>query len=629
MTTSARPPVGRGLAITGAMLLGVGALLLFAWSSQGWLKALVVLALFAAGIAINGNRTDYGDDRVTRALGDDVKVGIGASATFVGAYLIGPLVLSFYDSLPQPAVVILLIFGFPLLALLRFVSRDMAVGSIGAALLLPVLGAVLLAQAGTGVATIALVALLVSVALFAVVLAMPRNWDLAQPVSVFGATAASFAVGAGTSSVGMLTAQQADTAVPALPPAPRVAVLAVGLLVAVGFGLVALARHHLASGLIAGSTVAVPPASLLIGHSYRIHDSTPAVVVMIALPVLAAVIAVIALLVPDTRRLLRLALPPHQRPARPVVGASALRAVLGVALVLVAQVIPLIGYAYVTHGVIMVVLFVAGVTLAWWVPATPGAVLACVVLVELGLDAPWWRLAADVTDTRAGLIVVALVGLVVTAGVAVLLVLRHRGAGVFAAAGYALAGALASALGAFVTTGDLAAVVRLIGPLVLLGVPAAVCALRARGPLLSAGQAVGAVLLAAGGFALARLLLPVTNTSGVLADVALAPLIPTSTGVGGGLPGSAAAPPAALLVFVIAVPLLVSTVRRPSVALAATGVFVLVEAAATALTGAAGNWPRSSVDLMVTAVLLVAVVVSAVAIALLNRRQAASTPTAP
>lgn len=622
--------VGRGLAIIGAMLLGAGALMLFAWSSQNWARALIVLALFAIGIAVNGNRTDYGNDRFSQALGQDVKAGIGASATFVGAYLLGPLVLSFDNSQPKPVVILLLIFGFPLLALLRFVSRDMVAGAIGVAVLVPVLGAVLLAQAGVGAATVALIALLVSIALFVLVIVLPKTWELAQPVSAFGAMAASFAVGAGTSSVGTLTVQQADNAVPALPPAPQAIVLVFGLLVAVGYLIVALARHHAASGLIAGSVLAVPPTSLLIGYAYGTHDLTGALAVLVAVPVVAAVVAAVALYVPAARRLLRQALPPHLRAARPVVGTTTLRAVIGVALAVVTQVVPLIGHAYVAQGVIMTVLLAAAVALAWLVPTTPGAVLAGVVLVELGLDAPWWRIAGDAATRTPGLVIVSAIGLLITAAVAVALVWRHRRPGVCAAAAYALAGALATLLAAAIgrAGGDLAAVTWYIGPLVLLAVPAAYAALREQGKRLVAGQAVGCLLLAGGGFALARLLLPVTQTSAIVADVGLAPLIPTFTDVGGGLPGSGAAPLAALLMFLVAVPFLVSTVRRPSVPLAAASVLVLVEGAAAALLGVADTWPSSSVDALVAAVVVIGIVVTGAAAALLAR-QARSMPTAP
>jgi hypothetical protein len=629
---------GRSAAIAGALVLGAGVLMLFAWTSQNWLRVLIVLALFVAGIALSGYRLDYSGERTLTSLGDDVRGGISGSVTFVGAYLIGPLILSLYDSPPKPVVVILLVFGFPLLALLWFVSRGMPAGSVGAALLIPVLGAVLLAQAGVGAGTIAIVAVLVAVALLALVIAMPKHWELAQPVSVFGGTAASFAVGAGTASIGTLTAQQTNDAVPALPPAPQVVVLAVGLLAAVGFVLLALARHDVASGLVAGSVLAVPPTSMLIGYA-GIHSSSGALAVLVAVPVICAVIAGVALFVPTTRRLLREALPPHRRPARPVVGASMLRATIGVALVVVAQAVPLLGHAYLAQGVVMTVLLAAAVMLACWVPGTSGAVLAGVVLVELGLDEPWWRLTGDWGARDPGLIVLSVIGLVVTVAVAVLLLRKHRLPGVFAAASYALASVLAILLAAIVnhSANELSGALWLFGPLVLLGIPAAVAALSRRGPMLVTGQAVGCVMLAGGGFALARLLLPVSSTSAFVADTSLAPLIPTLTSVGGGLPGSGSivAPVGALAMFVIAVPLLVSTVRRPSVPLTAAGLFVLVDGAAAALLGVAENWSESSVNLLIAVLVIIGVAGCGVAFALLRRqqvllrRQDVRTPTAP
>jgi hypothetical protein len=418
--------------------------------------------------------------------------------------------------------------------------------------------------------------------------------------------------------------------VPALPPAPQAVVLAFGLLAAVGFLLVALARHHVASGLVAGSVLAVPPTSLLIAYAYGTHQSAGSLAVLVAVPVVAAVAAAVALFVPAARRLLRSALPPHLRAARPVVGASALRAVIGVAIAVLTQSVPLLGHAYTAQGVIMAVLLAVAIGLAWWVPSTPGAILAGVVLVELGLDAPWWRIAGTSAVGDPGLVILSVVGLLVTAGVAALLVWRHRWPGVVAAAAYALAGALATLVAAAIghRGGDLAGVAWYIGPLVLLAVPAAYYALRGHGKRLVAGQAVGCVVLVGGAFALARLLLPVTQTSGIVADIGLAPLIPTFTDISGGLPGSAAAPLAALLMFLVAVPLLVSTIRRPSPALAGSGVLVLVEAAAAALLGIAENWAGSSVNTLIAAVLVIGAVVGVAAILLL-RRQDVSTPTAP
>ncbi|HVV23613.1 MAG TPA: hypothetical protein VHF06_29520 [Pseudonocardiaceae bacterium] len=639
MSTPIRPALlwGRCLAVVGAALLGIVAVLVVGWSTAIWLQVLVVLALYAVGIAINGGRTDD-DHPVTRALGAPVKVGIGASLTFLGAYLTGPVILSVVDpeSPPPATVILLLIYGFPLLALVRFLSRRMSVGLVGTAVVVAVLLTLGMAATGGTASVVAVVNLVLALAALVAVLVLPRDWPWSEGVVVFGGMAASFAVGAGTAAIGSLTAptdSSADgtgAAGGTLPATSQTVVLVLGLLVAVALVLLAVARRQLAGGLIAGSVLAVPPAAVLLDPYYYRHGS--AEIVIVVLPAVAVLLAAVALFVPVTRRWARLALPPHLRPARPVVGSSALWAMIGVGTVVTAQGVAQLGRQASGSpqqiAVVTALMIIAAGVLAWYLPARPGVLLSAVVLVGLQLNQPWWRVSSawlygrTVSDMR----VVAVIGLVVTAGATVALVMRHRTPAVFAAGAFALAGAIGTLIAAigepayldsFLGSADIVVIAWLFGPLVLLGIPAAVAAFRS-----VTGQAVGAVLLASGGFALALMLLPrLTNE---FSYAGLTPLIPTApTGLMRIAPASVPTSHGfwlpALAMVVLAVALLLSTIGRPSTPLTVAGVFVLVQSTAVFVMDIAENWTDSSVTKTVVVLLIVGVVAAVVAVETLRR----------
>lgn len=622
---------GRGLAVAGAMSLGAAVVLVSGWITQDWLRVLIVLALFAIGIAVNGHRTHDEDAPVTRALSPQVRTGIGTAATFLGAYLAGSLLAVFIsggDHPPSPAVVVLLIYGFPLLALLRFVTRGMWLGWLGTAIVVPLLIALLLAAGGAGAGTVAVVNLGIAVAALVATLVLPGERGWVESVEVFGGMAASFAVGAGTSAVGSLGTQSGTgTQSGALPAAPQTAVLALGLLLAVGFVLVAVVRRHVVSGIVAASVLAQPPAGILINAGVVRHTGPD--VVLLVVPILVVLVAVVALVV------------------RPFLS-PVLCAAIAVAFVVVTQALAQFGLEFEADriaAIVGAVLTVGSIVLAYLVPGEAGVVTAAAALVGLGLNEQWWRVAFsfDYGGTTVGERVMAGVGLVITVAVAALLVWRHRTPAVWAAAAYALLGAIATMLASlwersfavdpFRFTGiggDLLVIAWLIGPVVLLGIPAAVAALRGRDAILATGQAVGALVLASGGFVLALMLLPPPKQpNGFVSVVALVPTVPWSTPSGPTMPSTGGFWIAALTMFVIAVPLLLSTIRRSSTPLTAAGIFVVAESAAVCLSGVADKWSGQDVTKLVVVVVIVAAVVVLAAVALLTRRDDGIPPREP
>lgn len=625
---------GRGLAVAGAMSLGAAVVLVSGWITQDWLRVLIVLALFALGVVINGGRTHDEDAAVTRALSAQVRTGIGTAATFLGAYLAGSLIAVFIsggDQPPSPAVIILLVYGFPLLALLRFVTRGMWIGWLGTAIVVPLLIALLLLASGAGTGTVAVVNLGIAMAALVAALVLPGERGWVESVEVFGGMAASSAVGAGTSAIGSIGGQPGTGAQPgsagALPAAPQTAVLALGLLLAVGFVLLAVVRRHVVGGIVAASVLAQPPAGILINSGVVRHTGPD--VVLLAVPILVVLVAVVALLV---------------RPFRSPV----LCAAIAVAFVVVTQALAQFGVEFEADrsaAIVGAVLTVGSIVLACVVPGDAGVVTAAAVLVGLGLNEQWWRVAFsfDYGGTTVGERVMAGVGLVITVAVTVLVVWRHRAPAVWAAAAYALLGAIATMLASLWEQvfavdpfrfsgvgGDLLVIAWLIGPVVLLGIPAAVAALRGRDAILATGQAVGALVLAAGGFVLALMLIATPRQpNGFVGLASLLPTVPWSTPTGPTVPSTGGFWIAALAMFAIAVPLLSSTIRRPSTPLTAAGIFVVAEAAAVCLSGVADKWSGQDVTKLVVVVVIVAAVVILAAAALLTRRDDGIPPHEP
>ena len=219
--------------------------------------------------------------------------------------------------------------------------------------------------------------------------------------------------------------------------------------------------------------------------------------------------------------------------------------VAGAAVAFLVAGMPLFGWGAGPQGVAALLVLVGVGALASWLPGTPGAAAAVIALLGLGLVPPWPALLGGGPSAAMAARVVA--GVLTLGSAALLgwfLTRAHRRPGVFAAAAYALAGGLATCVGSMLFNADylyagtppfdtaLAPVAVVVLPLVLLGLGAIVAVLRGH---LAIGQAVGAVVLAAGAFVplkvLVGQLLGGTTAQGLpagyLMQLSLSPLTPT------------------------------------------------------------------------------------------------------
>jgi hypothetical protein len=602
-----------GFVVVTAALVGVAAFVLYGWtSSEGW-HLVIALALIVAGVVIAGDP----DARRARVLGRWVLTGIGAAGVVLGSYLgaIALVALSIPDGpffarqqpeLPPAVAILLLVYGVPLIALIILAARGLATGLVGAGVVTPVMAVSMLAVAGANVSAIAVASLVVAIACVPVALLSASRWG--SFAILIGLMAASFAVGAGVSPFGTVATSTSGPAAKATEAEAVVGTLPVGLVpvVLVGaFGAaavlltLAVSRRDVAGGLVGAALFAVPPAYLLIptlmtGEGIDIGRS----LALAAIPLAVLVIALVAWRAAALRdRLVRVLRLPAAHPA----GFAAAAGVA--AVVLVVHGLPAFGLPGRVSGVITLVVIAAAAALAVRLPGTAGAVLAGVTLVGLQLGSPWLRVISGDQGLRNGFRdwqVAAVIGLVVALAAAVVLILRHRQAGVWAAAAYLLAGAMAELLWTLVggdrlsfgREGDLAAMTVLVLPLLILGVPAAIAALRGS----AAGQAAGAVVVAVGAFiplhALVSELSPNDNPATDTAlEFSLAPFTPTNVqGMSRLIEPGMPALLGVLAMLLLSLALLVSTVRRPSAPLTAAVSLGLLIAAQIVTLSALDVW---------------------------------------
>ncbi|MGQ0841673.1 hypothetical protein [Actinokineospora sp.] len=514
------------LAAAAAVVLGVAVIAGFnAVPNTGarFALLLVVIGLGVATFAVAAR--PYG--RYADAIGARVLRGIGGAAVLLGAYLTGPLLVATAtperfgsDPAPSPTTLVVLTYLPPALALVWLAVKDIRAGVVGLGLVVPTvaLTVLVLAEVGPLTVTLAMLALAIAGAVVAAAGTAGSAWSVLGTVT--GALSASAAVGTGVQPLGSLTAadlvrtESAGT----LGTGMQVVVIVAGLGIAGLLALLAVLRRDATGGVLAAAALMVPPVAFLLATLDPNPDLDAPRLALAAVPVLAAVGAVLALRVPSLRRRAD-GLARRLRPGG-ATSAQALAAVAGLATVaFAAQAVPVLGWDDRVQGMVTLVLLAGAAVLALRLPGVPGALLAGATLVALALASPWRRLVVGPVDVRADpyehLSLTVGIGLVVAVAATVVLLRGHPHPGVAAAGAYLLLGTVALQLWALLRPAGRALVrddpagpvAVLIVPLLLLGLPAAVVALRARTARgVRSGQAVLAVVLAAGGFALLGLL---------------------------------------------------------------------------------------------------------------------------
>jgi hypothetical protein len=281
---------------------------------------------------------------------------------------------------------------------------------------------------------------------------------------------------------------------------------------------------------------------------------------------------------------------------RPLSGALAAAAcavtVAAAAVVFVVLAMPVFGWPAWVQGAVALLVLVAAGALGYWLPANPGAAGSVVALLGLGLASPWARLLAGTwaSASQTERIITGVLDLGAAVALAWFLVRRHPRPGVFAAAAYTLAGSAAAFLGPllfnadYFTTGappfgsELAPVAIVALPLLLLGLAAAVAVFRGR---LAAGQAVGAVAVAAAGFLPLKILVgrfTGGTVDGYAMQVTLNPFTPTDWLQTSTAFREVTGPVlvAVLVMVLLALVLATSLASRPSAALAAAVALLLL-----------------------------------------------------
>ncbi|WP_147460152.1 hypothetical protein [Actinokineospora cianjurensis] len=538
-------------------------------------------------------------ERITATAGAEVARGVGTSLVLLGAYLLGPLLVSSARSEQfdpgatrlSPVVVVALTF-LPVLAfLLNFAAQGMRAAVVGVGIVVPT--AIVTAMVATEASRLAVVLTMLGLALLAVGVVVRSGpgspWSTVGITA--GALAATAAVGTGLMPLGLITGSGFGRgATRHLPPGVLIVTLVAGLGLAALFGVIAILRRDAAGGLVVGCAIAVPPLALLI--------RPPSGGVQLALALIPAAVVVLAVL----GILLGPALAAASRLAgwlRPGGGTTpgALAAVAGTAAVsFTTHALPVLGWSYWVQGSVTLVVCAGAAVLAIRLPGVPGAVLAGVVLVGLALTKPVSQLF--LLNERSGVSSLSLaagVGLVVAAGAAWALVRAHQRPGVVAAATYLLVGQVAFALwwahmpagfGPGVPITGATPVLVLLAPLVLAGVIG--LGLGQRGAL-AHGQAVLAVTLGVAGFSmLATLGGTFGRSESRDALRGLAPLTPTDTWGASGMIGDESpwALWGAVVVLLLVVVAALTTVHRPNAAVTAgvvlAGVFAVQVALVTA-----------------------------------------------
>lgn len=609
------------LTVTAALLLGISTIVLFTAipSRAGRFALLAVVILFGVAVVVAGSRA-FG--RFSYAVGPAVCRGVGGGAIVLGAYLTGPLLVDVVGETSLTTSV-LLTFLPAFLALLVLALKGVGAGVVGAAVVVPTVLALLLATGEAGPGTTALSLLALSVAAAVVAVPTPSSWSTAG-ISA-GATAAAAAVGGGATPLGALVGPPVFDAVP--EPAMRALVIVAGLALMALFGALAMLRRDTAGGVFVGLAL-VAPVPMFVHDDMVAGQVDSASIALAAVPLAVAIAVACAVTVSPARQLAgRVA--GWLRPG----GSTTVPALLSVAgvtaVVFAAQPLPSLVPDIRWQGAIAVVLLAFAAALALRLHGMPGAIVAAATLVGLQTMSPWRRLLAGLVepggDPFAHLKVI--VGVTVVAAVAVtwLLLRRHRHVGVVVAAAYLLAGTLADLVRTISLVGgwsdrEVVWVTTTIVPLLVLGLPAAVAALLARAaPARLAGQAVGALMLVLGGFALFKALL---RTFSGAAPGAPTVLMPTDFTALTSL--DQAGDPVAFGVaglLLLAAMAALSTTRHPSAAVVAAVILFVVGGTQVVLGIALQTGGGAAFDLVQWIVLGVSAVVTAAAVVAVRSSQ--------
>lgn len=622
-------------AVIGALLAGAGAVALSAAFTVNLLRLLLAVVLVAVGWAIHQRGTAR-EHPVTRALGHWTLRGIGGSLAVLGAYLTGLAVLTMAASgglFDDPGsgtvlVVVLLVYGVPALALLVLATTGTRAWTAGAGAITAMLVVLVMIAANASVAAVSITMLVVAIALMVVVLRAPAESVWGNVAAAAGAMAAGYALGAGTSPFGTVGAGQAGTQVVDSSPAGALdgavggVVLALALVVTAVLVLVAVLRRDVAGGILAGSVFTTIP--FFAGPNSMIVTARWVGVALVALVVVAALLAA---RLPDVRARCTGLIAAARSAGAPA--AAACGAVIAVALVvLVVQTLQLFAFELWVQGLIGLALLLVAGALAYALPGTAGAAAAVAVLVGLQLFPVWPRvLLAFWEGSRVGHVLSAILGFVTAIAAAWLFMARHRRVAVYAAAAYVLAGSSAFFLGALAAgahvdpseDGATVAVVAMVLPLFLIGVAAAVATRSPR--FVAYGQAVGAVVLAAGGFLPMKVLLSeVIDTGDGMTEFALLnglrALTPTDAGLAWAVRETTEPVIIALVVMVVlALVLAASVARRPSAVLAGGAALALLGGTQLAVFAAALEGAQSVAWTIGVVGLLVGVVAAGAAFA--------------
>jgi hypothetical protein len=593
---------------------------------------LIAIAVIVAGLLVARPADELFHPRAA-VLGYRVLTGIGAAAVVVGSYLIGITLLELLTpdlptlSNPGPSllVAILLLYGAPLIGLIGLAANGNRAGAVGAGLVAPVLLTVVLAERGATAAWVSVVLLVVAVLLL-VVSARTESETGRSFATVGGALAASFAAGAGTSPFGALTSSAGfdpgRSPTGTLSPGLSGVVLALTLAVAAVLLIMSVRRGEFAGGFVAASVFAVPPQALLGADGAPV----PSRIALIVIPVLVAGIAGLALRVPEARAAVTRTLGLEE----PVGDAALLGAIGCAAVVFAVQVVPVLAWPSRLAGAVVLLVLAGSVALALRLADRAGAVLAGVSLVALQLSPPWYRLING-DSPSPNLTLTAIVGLVIAVAAVWLLVRRHPRPGVLASAAYLLLGALAAFLYAVLSTvyrtvdrevsffsNSWAPALMVLLPLLPVGIPAAIAALRGTETSAAGGQAAGCVVLLAAAFIPIRLLATTASDAAERpAQLALGPLTPTDVSQAsrfiGGLTGLVVT--GVLLMILVGLALAVSLIRRASTALTAAVVLFMTVAAQTLVLGTLDSKGVAASDRLVWTVVAVAGVLVVIAIA--------------
>jgi hypothetical protein len=430
--------------------------------------------------------------------------GAGVWLTVLGAHLVGlaaPSVTGAPAAEPVRYLVYLLALGLPLIVMVAFAVRDMLAPATGAGLLLPMVAlqvreiSLLDVSAASRNATAMAVGMLVgAVLLTVVVVAAPARAWWGHLAGAAAATSATVAFGMGNSPiVALLTFQWPLVGVPGMAPTPgwQVVIMTGALAVAAVLVPLAAVRRDLVTGLVAATVFVSPVTDAVVLAVVEQPAPAPTHLALAAPLAVVTLLALVAVRMPAARAALA-SVPAalRGRTLSSATTAACAAAVAACALVaFTVQALPALGVGGRTQGALILAgLLVAG-ALAHFLPAPAGAAAGVVTLVGFTVAQPWVRLLGSPTGVSV------LVDVVTAVVVVWVLVERHPRADVFAAAAYLVLGTLARLFGWVVGPSAGQALVVLLLPLLVVGLPAAVLAWRDR--FTPVAQAVGAVVLGA------------------------------------------------------------------------------------------------------------------------------------